>query len=211
MRYHNGWGTDTLDTFLNIFLLSTCFPDKFFFFFERLLKSTFLKCHSLDVRLKECYCILKSDNFFYTIFSCKLQVNFCYLTSETMSSKSLFVTSALMLGTSENKYSFCYENGLVTYSEVCVIVSVIVSASQIHMDYSLLGCDITVSGRYILLLHRHLLLPAWEWKQYLPDYITSNPRRLTLIFNTVRNWHCIQPPGGLYNMKNSIVRAHIGN
>lgn len=77
-----------------------------------------------------------------------------------MSSKSLFVKSALMLGTSENKYSFCYENGLVTHSEVCVIVSVIVSASQIHMDYSLLGCDITVSGWYILLLQRQLFLPT---------------------------------------------------
>jgi len=33
-----------------------------------------------------------------------------------------------------------------------------------HMDYSLLGCDITVSGRYILLLQRHLLLPTWEQK-----------------------------------------------
>jgi hypothetical protein len=41
----------------------------------------------------------------HSAVSCSLK--FCYLTSETMTSMSLFVTSALMLGTSENKYSFC--------------------------------------------------------------------------------------------------------
>jgi hypothetical protein len=45
MRYHNGWCTDPLNTFFNIFLQSASFLDKLFL--ERVLRSTFLKCHIL--------------------------------------------------------------------------------------------------------------------------------------------------------------------
>jgi len=50
---------------------------------------------------------MKDMDLLHNVWTFKLLDNFCYLTSETMSSKSLFVTSGLMLGTSENKYSFC--------------------------------------------------------------------------------------------------------